>query len=73
MGRVSRVRREERVQQLKDCGRFLIEKAETLYGEYLSQESLRIVIEMKRLELEPKMTVERNIVPDTFIERVTAS
>lgn len=42
-------------------------------GEYLSQESLRIVIEMKCSELELKMTVERNIEPDTFIERVTAS
>lgn len=73
MARVSRVRREERVQQIKDCGQFLIEKAETLCGEYLSQGSLRIVIEMNRSELEPKMTVERNIVPDTFIERVTAS
>lgn len=73
MARVSRVRREERVQQLKDCGRFLVEKAEPLCGEYLSQESLRIVIEMKRSEREPKMTVERIIVPDTFIERVTAS
>ena len=73
MVRVSRVRREERVQQLKDCGRFLVEKAETLCGEYLSQESLRIVIEMKRSEREPKMTVERIIVPDTFIERMMSS
>lgn len=73
MARVSRVRREERVQQLKDCGRFLVEKAETLCGEYLSQESLRIVIEMKRSEREPKMTVERIIVPDTFIERMMSS
>lgn len=72
MARVSRVRREERVQQLKDCGRFLIEKAETLCGEYLSQESLRIVIELGGSS-QPKMTVERNIVPDTFIERMMSS
>lgn len=72
MARVSRVRREERVQQIKDCGRFLIEKAETLYGEYRCRGSLRIVIELGT-DSKSKMTVERNIVPDTFIERVTAS
>lgn len=72
MVRVSRVRREERVQQLKDCGRFLVEKAEALCEEYLSQESLRIVIELGT-DSQPKMTVERKIVPDTFIERMMSS
>ena len=69
---MTRVRRGERVQQIKDCGQFLIEKAETLYGEYRCRGSLRIVIELGT-DTQPKMTVERSIVPDTFIERMMSS
>lgn len=69
---MARVKREERVQQIRDCGQFLIEKAETLYGEYRCRGSLRIVIELGT-NTQPKMTVERSIVPDTFIERMMSS
>lgn len=69
---MARVKREERVQQIRDCGQFLIEKAETLYGEYRCRRSLRIVIELGT-NTQPKMTVERSIVPDTFIERMMSS
>lgn len=50
--------REERIQQIRDCGQTITEKAESIYGDYACPSNLQVVITMKANEL-PNITVNR--------------
>lgn len=39
--------REERIQQIRDCGQTIFEKAESIYGDYACPTNLQVVITMK--------------------------
>ena len=47
--------REERIQQIRDCGQTIFEKAESIYGDYACPTNLQVVITMKANEL-PNIT-----------------
>ena len=50
--------REKRIQQIKDCGQTIVEKAESIYGDYACPTNLQVVITMKANEM-PNITVNR--------------
>ena len=52
--------REKRIQQIKDCGQTITEKAESIYGDYACPTHLQVVITMKANEL-PNITVNREV------------
>lgn len=60
--------REERIQQIKDCGQAIAEKAESIYGDYACPTNLQVVITMKANEL-PNITVNREFFSDIMLER----
>lgn len=60
--------REERIQQIRDCGQNITEKAESIYGDYACPTNLQVVITMKANEL-PNITVNREFFSDIMVER----
>ena len=60
--------REERIQQIRDCGQTIFEKAESIYGDYACPTNLQVVITMKANEL-PNITVNREFFSDIMVER----
>lgn len=60
--------REKRIQQIKDCGQTITEKAESIYGDYACPTNLQVVITMKANEL-PTITVNREFFSDIMLER----
>lgn len=52
--------REERIQQIRDCGQTITEKAESIYRDYACPTNLQEVITMKANEL-PNITVNREV------------
>ena len=60
--------REERIQQIRDCGQTITEKAESIYGDYACPTNLKVVIIMKANEL-PTIAVTREFFSDIMVER----
>lgn len=60
--------REKRIQQIRDCGQTITEKAESIYGDYACPTNLQVVITMKANEL-PNITVNREFFSDIMLER----
>lgn len=60
--------REKRIQQIRDCGQTITEKAESIYGDYAYPTNLQVVITMKANEL-PNITVNREFFSDIMVER----
>lgn len=58
--------REERIQQIRDCGQTITEKAESIYGDYACPTNLQVVITMKANEL-PNITVNREFFSDIML------
>ena len=50
--------KDRRIQQIKDCGQTIIDKAEEIYGDFECQTSLRIIITMECKEV-PTINVDR--------------
>lgn len=50
--------RDKRIQQIKDCGQTIIDKAEEIYGDFECPTSLRIIITMESNEV-PTINVDR--------------
>jgi hypothetical protein len=59
--------REERIQQIKDCGQTIIDKAESIYGDYDFPTSLTVTIEMSMREF-PTITVKREFYSKVMLE-----
>lgn len=59
--------REERIQQIRDCGQTITEKAESIYSDYACPTNLQVVITMKANEL-PNSTVNREVFSDIMVE-----
>lgn len=60
--------REERIQQIKDCGQSIIDNAESIYGDYECPANLEIVVTMNILEF-PKITVKRDFFSEIMVNR----
>ena len=61
--------KEERIQQLKDCGQTIIDNADSIYGNYGLPQGLKVIIDMPVKGL-PTITLERNFAPEGLIERL---
>ena len=59
--------REERIQQIKDCGQSIIDKAESIYGDYGYPTNLTITITMETRDL-PTITVNREFYSKIMID-----
>ena len=53
--------KEERIQQIKDCGQTIIDKAADIYGNYEYPTDLEVVIKFNTNEI-PSITVKRDFV-----------
>lgn len=64
--------REDFIQNIKDCGRSLIDNAEEIYGNYEYPSGLTItcyITEGDGRSSIPKIMIERGFYPEKFIER----
>lgn len=61
--------KEERIQQIKDCGQSIINNADSIYGNYEFPQGLKIIIDMP-IKGAPTITLERNFAPECFVERL---
>lgn len=58
--------KEERIQQIKDCGQTIIDKAEDIYGNYECPTDLEVVIKFGVNEF-PSITVKRDFISKIMI------
>lgn len=65
-------KREELIQQIKDCGEAIIKNAETILGDEKYFLNLRIAFTINKDKEEdiPKITIQRNFIPEQQIERI---
>lgn len=61
--------KEEKVQQLKECGQSIIDNAESIYGNYGLPQGLKVTIDMP-VNGSPTITLERHFAPEGLIERL---
>lgn len=61
--------REDRIQQIRECGQAIIDNAESIYGSMKYPQGLSIVIEMQVNEL-PVIAYKRNFLPDGTIDKL---
>ena len=61
--------RENRIQQIRDCGQSIMDKAETIYGDYECPADLQIIIKVKINEI-PTIEVRREFYSKTMIDNL---
>lgn len=64
------MKREERIQQIRDCGQSIIDKAETIYGDYECPLALEVVITMNTNEI-PTITVKREFLSKVMLDNLS--
>ena len=62
-------RREEMIQRIKDCGQYLIDNAETILGEEKYMRELYVTCNFFDRSEPPYITINKDVIPDSFIER----
>ena len=62
------MKREDRIQQIKDCGQSIVDHAESIYGDYPCSTSLTVVIAMD-VNKPPVITVNREFYSEIMLER----
>ena len=63
-------RREEMIQRIKDCGQYIIDNAETILGEEKYTRELYLTCNFFDRNEPPYITINKDVIPDGFIERV---
>ena len=63
-------RREEMIKRIKDCGQYLINNAETIFGEEKYIRELYITCNFFDRSEPPYITINKDVIPDSFIERI---
>lgn len=61
--------RENRIQQIRDCGQSIMDKAETIYGDYECPADLQIIINVEVNEI-PTIEVRREFYSKTMIDNL---
>ena len=61
--------KEELIQNIKDCGQFLIDNAEKMIGDYKYPCDLIITCYPDSKDRSPYISVDRHIIPEKTIER----
>lgn len=62
--------REEMIQRIKDCGQYLIDNAETILGEEKYMRELYVTCNFFDRSEPPYITINKDVIPDSFIERI---
>ena len=63
-------RREEMIQRIKDCGKYLFDNAETILGEEKYMRELYVICNFFDRSEPPYITINKDVIPDSFIERI---
>lgn len=63
-------RKEEMIQRIKDCGQYIIDNAETIVGDEKYLRDLYITCNFFDAGEPPYITVNKDVIPDSFIQRV---
>lgn len=61
--------KEQRIQQIKDCGQSIIDNAESIYGNFQYSKDLKIIIDLPCRE-HPTIQAVKSFVPEQFIENI---
>lgn len=59
--------KEQRIQQIKDCGQSIIDNAESIYGDYKYPTDLKITIDLP-CNQHPTIQTVKSFVPEQLIE-----
>lgn len=62
-------RREEIIQRIKDCGQYIADNADTLLGDEKYLRDLHITCNFFDVSELPYISVNKDIIPDSFVER----
>lgn len=68
-GGILKQTKEERIQQIKDCGQAIIDNAAEIYGEFCYPTDLEIVVKFERGR-PPTVEAKREFIPETFVARI---
>lgn len=63
-------RRQEIIQRIKDCGQFIIDNAEAIIGDEKWIRDLYITCNFFDENEAPYVSINKDVIPDSFIERV---
>ena len=62
-------RREEMIQRIKDCGQYVVDNAATILGDEKYLRDLYITCNFFDISEAPYISVNKDIIPDSFVER----
>lgn len=63
-------RREEMIQRIKDCGQYVVDNAAAILGDEKYLRDLYITCNFFDISETPYISVNKDIIPDSFVERV---
>lgn len=62
--------KQEMIERIKDCGQYIIDNAEAIIGDEKYLGDLYVTCNFFDKSEPPYITVKKDVVPDSFIERV---
>ena len=62
-------RREEMIQRIKDCGQYVVDNAAAILGDEKYLRDLYITCNFFDISEAPYISVNKDIIPDSFVER----
>ena len=63
-------KRAEMIERIKDCGQFIIDNAEAIVGDEKYLRDLYITCNFFDDREPPYITVNKDVIPDSFIQRI---
>lgn len=63
-------RKQEMIQRIKDCGQFIIDNAEVIVGDEKYIRDLYLTCNIFDDRDAPIVTINKDVIPDNFIERM---
>lgn len=63
-------KKEEMIQRIKDCGQYIIDNAATILGDEKYIRELYLTCNFFDRSEAPYITINKDVIPDGFIERV---
>lgn len=64
-----RDKKQEMIQRIKDCGQFIIDNAEAIVGDEKYIKDLYLICNFFDDSDAPYVTINKDVIPDNFIER----
>ena len=67
---VEKNRKEEMIQRIKDCGQYIMDNAATIIGDEKYIRELYVTCNFFDESEPPYITVSKDVIPDSFIQRI---